>query len=301
MDNFAFLLKTYERDYDAAVRLIHSFCLYNVEHIKCFVVLPEKTEGNFIRCFSDEEKADIRIVYEEQFNCLVNTDVNGINKGYINQEIIKLCFWELGLAENYFCIDSDAVFIRPFYKKDFMYDENTPYTVLFEDKDLQADPLYYNCFWQERRTYLYKIQEALDFYPEKLLTCHGFQNFSSVVLKSLKNDFMKTHGYEYRHLMEISPYEFSWYNFWLQKRRPIEIYICEPIFKTFHMKHHLLTSWIFGVKKEDLARAYVGIVINSNYLHGKLFDYDDKKQQVVQIFKFLYRLSKRVLSLLLKH
>ncbi len=40
--------------------------------------------------------------------------VAGIRPGYINQEIVKLAFWELGLTENYFCVDSDAVFVRPF-------------------------------------------------------------------------------------------------------------------------------------------------------------------------------------------
>ena len=39
----------------------------------------------------------------------------GLSAGYINQEIVKLCFWETGLADNYLCLDSDAEFVRDFH------------------------------------------------------------------------------------------------------------------------------------------------------------------------------------------
>ena len=75
---------------------------------------------------------------------LVNDySIRGIRPGYINQEIIKLSFWKKRLCKNYFCMDSDGVFIRNFYISDFMYDKNTPFTVLVEDNELKVDPEYF--------------------------------------------------------------------------------------------------------------------------------------------------------------
>ena len=39
-----------------------------------------------------------------------------------------------GICENYLCIDSDSEFIRDFYYSDFMYNDNTPYTIMHESK-----------------------------------------------------------------------------------------------------------------------------------------------------------------------
>lgn len=276
METFAFLLKTYEQDFSYAVRLLKSFSRYNADSLMCFVVLPESSERLLAGRLTAQELKGITFLHEEDFPGLVRESVGGISAGYINQEIVKLSFWELGLAENYFCLDSDGLFIREFHRKDFMYDGRTPYTVLFEDGDLRADPIYYKTFWVEREKSLKKIQEALDFHPYKMLTCHGFQNFSSTVLRSLKEEFMKPKGYRWSDLLAISPYEFSWYNFWLQKYQRIELHLCGEIFRTFHMKHHLEESWTTGARTSDLARSYVGIVINSNYTNGKMLDYDSR-------------------------
>ena len=122
METFAFLLKTYGKDIKYAVRLLKTFNNYNVENLKCFVVLPKIDEKMLVASFSVKERANIDILYEEDFSGLTTEPINGISAGYINQEIVQLSFWEKQLAENYFCLDSDAVFIRNFYRRDFMYD-----------------------------------------------------------------------------------------------------------------------------------------------------------------------------------
>lgn len=291
MYNFAFLLKTYERDFLYARRLLNSFEKYNRDKIHCYVVVPEESEKKLIDSLDETTKKNLSFIIEEEFDGLVKESINGINEGYINQEIIKLSFWEKGLCKNYCCLDSDAEFIRDFYIDDFMYDDDIPYTVLIEDKDLKADPYYYHSFWKDREKALQKIQQELEYKPRKLLTCHGFQNFSSVVLNDFKNNFMEIKGFSYVDIMKISPYEFTWYNIWLQKSKVIEIYPCEPIFKTFHMKHQLSNSWASGVTIDDIARSYVGIVINSNYLDGKMIQYMDS----FEIRKGWFQVIKRMI------
>ncbi len=280
MYKIAFMLKTYDKDYPYAERLLKSFNKYNADHIPCFVVAPKNSMEQLDRTLTDSIKQDVFFVSEEDFSKhLVNEAVCGIAPGYINQEIIKLAFWEKGLCEYYVCLYSDAIFIRHFHTSGFMYDDNSPYTVLFEDKWLKTDPDYYKNFWIDREKSLTKILTAIDYAPKIVKTCHGFQIFSKKVIENMKKEYMDKHGYDYVDLIEISPYEFSWYNFWLQKTRVVEIHEIDQLFVCLHTKKQLLISWLSERSIEDLARGYVGVVINSNFLSGKMIDFDGKQDR----------------------
>lgn len=270
MEKFAFFLKTYKTDRDRVARLIYTYRQYNIDAIPLYLACAGEEQN----IFSYLEGADVRIIQEEDICEDVFVEDAGWSAGYLNQEIYKLAFWEMGLCSNYMCIDSDAVFIRPFYMKDFMYDENTPYTSLEEDNDLKSDVYYNRLYWNSRMERIKKIEDELDYHPHHLLTCHGFQIFSGAVLNSLKNDFMMPHGYTYKNLIEISPYEFTWYNLWLQKTEVISIHPIAYLFKCFHLKQHHIISVLGGMKIEDWAKGYIGIIVNSNYGVGN-GDYED--------------------------
>lgn len=261
MINFCFLLKTYRNDYERAAKFILSYEKYNVDKIPLFILCPKED----INLFEKLHKEHIAIISEESLQTQIFTESNMLSIGYLNQEIYKLAFWETGLCKNYMCIDSDAIFIRPFYLQEFMYDDETPYTQLEEDNDLKADLYYNKLYWNGRREWIRKIENEIDYHPQHLLTCHGFQIFSAKVLKSLKEDFMMKKGYDYKDLIQISPYEFSWYNLWLQKTTPIQIHQIENLFKCFHLKQHHIEAVLSGMKIEDWSKGYVGIIVNSNY------------------------------------
>lgn len=265
MYNFGFFLKTYGEDYDRAVRLIDSYEKYNVESLPLYIACPRNDIGQFKKFEGD----NVKLIPEEEICQDIFTKDTNWSAGYLNQEIYKLAFWETGLCANYMCIDSDAVFIRSFYEKDFMYDEETPYTALEEDNDLRADRYYNRLYWNGRMKWIEKIEAAMDFHPYHLLTCHGFQILSGKVLKSLKDDFMTPRGYIYRDLIEIAPYEFTWYNLWLQKTKIIPIHQIGYLFKTFHLKQHHVFCVLQGMRIEDWAKGYIGIIVNSNYGVGK--------------------------------
>ena len=270
MIDFAFFLKTYRNDKKRVDRLIMTFNKYNVENLKLFLVCPEED----IKLFNELKSDTIEIIAEEKINTCIFEQDEHWTKGYLNQEIYKLAFWELNLCENYQCIDSDAIFIRSFYKKDFMYDAETPYTILLEDNDLRADLYYNKLYWNGRMEWMEKIMDALDYHPYKMMTCHGFQTFSSKVLKDFKRNFLQPNNYSYRDIIRIAPFEFSWYNFWLQKTECMPIRLCEPNFKTFHLKQHHINEVLRGMTIEDWAKGYIGIIVNSNYGVGE-GDYND--------------------------
>ncbi len=256
------LLKTYAGDAGYAARLVASFEKFNADDVTLYVVCPHED----LPLFTPLASANVIVHSDAEFDqYLVFEEVHGLRPGYINQEIIKLAFWELGLAENYFCVDSDAEFIRPFYRSDFMVDETTPYTVLVEDKELQVEPRYYTQYWASRDAEIRHIKDLVGLVDPIVRTCHGHQVFSAAVLRSFKEEFLEPRGWSYVDALAEAPYEFSWYNMWLQKRGPIEIHAREPFVKVFHHEGQHLEYVLRGITVDDIARAYVAVVVNSNY------------------------------------
>jgi Family of unknown function (DUF6492) len=296
--NFVFLLKTYIGDIEYVDRLILSYEKYNRDNITLYIVVPKSDYEHFKKYISDK----IFLLNDESItNCLVSDySVRGIRPGYVNQEIIKIAFWEKKLAENYLCLDSDGEFIRDFFVSDFMYDEKTPYTILVEDNELAVDPEYYKEHWVERKKLIMKIQKEVGLDDRRMLTCHGLAVLSSLVLESLYNNYLLPSKQTYIDILKISPYEFSWYNMWLQKDKTIKIEIREPYFKVFHNKNQHLDYIRKGITKEDISRGYLGVVVNSNYSRGSgVISYDDvsdylpsMKEMKNDLTSSLYRIIK---------
>jgi hypothetical protein len=259
---FAMLLKSYSGDLEYATRLVESFARFNADGIELFVVVPAADIAQFERIL----KPNCTLISEDRFSqYLVNHEVHGIRSGYINQEIVKLAFWELELAENYFCVDSDAEFIREFRVTDFMFDQHTPYSVLVQDLELAVEPEYFHQYWKTREREIAVIAETVGLDTRVVLTCHGHTVFSSAVLKSFVSDFLKPRGWTYADALELSPYEFTWYNMWLQKSNVIDIHPREPWIKVFHNESQHLEYLMRDISVSDIARGYLGVVVNSNY------------------------------------
>ena len=262
MHSFAILLKSFRGDLDLATRLIASFNEYNPEAIQLYALVPPED----LHLFAGLQSDTITVLSEAPLaHHFTSEPLAGIRPGYINQEIVKLSFWELGLAANYFCVDSDAVFVRPISRDDFMFNETTPFTVLVEDNELKVEPRYYEQHWQGREIHLRRIQEIVGINDRRVLTCHGHQVFSAIVLRSLKTDFIEPRGWDYKEMLAESPYEFTWYNMWLQKSRVIPIEIREPLVKVFHHEEQQVEYTLRGVTNDDIARGYLALVVNSNY------------------------------------
>ena len=262
MSTFGMLLKSYSQDFAYARRMVESFHKHNAEGLSLYVVVPEQDLSQF----KELATYTVTVLSESALSGhLVTEPLNGFRPGYINQEIVKLAFWELGYLDNYFCVDSEAVFIRDFGFSDFMADSTTPFTVLVEDKELKTEPRYYREHWVDREERIRKIAELIDYSDPVLRTCHGHQVFSSKVLQSFVGDYLDSHGWTYQDALAQSPYEFSWYNFWLQKTQVIPIDQREPFVKVFHNEDQHIEAVARGITMDDLARGYLAVVINSNF------------------------------------
>lgn len=261
-DRVALLLKSYSGDLEYAKRLIASFNAHNPEALTMYCVVP----SGDLEAFSPLAGAHVIILDERVFEHYFTTEaVHGLRPGYINQEIVKLAFWELNHAENIFCVDSDAVFIRDIHETDFIAPDGHPYTVLVEDSELKVEPRYYEDFWQSREQMLRIIADEVGLTDPVLRTCHGHQIFSSTVQRSFAQDFLTSRGWSYLDALRRAPYEFSWYNFWLQVNPVIPIHQREPLVKVFHHESQHLEYILRGVTTADIARGYLAYVVNSNF------------------------------------
>lgn len=260
---FVFYCKSYRNDFDRLNILIKTFEKYNHDNIKLFISIPETD----IPYFKINLSNNIYLIADESFASEYLTDEDYLDKksGYLNQEICKLVFFKSNFSENYFCLDSDSQFIRPFFYSDFMYDDDTPYTVLVQDKDLSIEKDYHNKFWVSRLLSIKSIYNHVGLNDNRYRTCHGHQTFNSKVLNSLETDFMIPSGYSFLDLIKLEPYEFTWYNAWFQKCKVIQEIAVEPIFKTLHTRRDYFFSKFQLLELSDFAYAYVGIVLNSKW------------------------------------
>lgn len=261
MDNFGIMLKSYGPDLQYAKRFLESFLEYATEPIPLYVVVPDQDIPTFTEVFAGHATVLPESIWAEQ---LVDYPIHGNNPGYINQEIINLGFAERGYLANYLCADSEAVFIRPFSSRDFMDPSGSPYSFITEDHDLHVDPVYFDTYWQYRDKWLKTLRKFLQLRENKYLTCRNFAVLHSEYAQSLLT-FLQKNGLTVADALEICPYEFSWYNFWVEKNYPESRMIREPIFKTIHIQSEYLALAIKSISQEDLARGYVGVVINSGF------------------------------------
>jgi hypothetical protein len=240
---------------------------HNIDEIKLFVIVDP--EDLFL--FMDLESPIVRVM------SLIDLHVETLSQnqqsarffdttpGYINQQIVKLSFWETRLCENYLCLDSDGEFIRDFSLEDFMYDEETPFTVGIEDKDLIADPYWYSVWGKGKEEKIANIKSFLGMDNIKnVKTCHGFQIMSAKYLEILKETIMKPRQMSYIDLLAIAPMEFAWYNLFLHKQC-FNIHYVEPFFKCYHYSTQYLIDKMLGIRNQDIARSYVGLVVNGNF------------------------------------
>lgn len=273
--NFCFMLKTFKNDILAVRRLVRSFNLYNRNNIALYIVCPEPDTSLFVESFGS--MPNIVILNDEVFSqhlvdmpLMMPGGIEPTRIGYVNQMLIKLCFWELCLTQNYFCLDSDGEFIRPFFVNDFMYDEITPYTTLVEDNLLKVDPYYFNfCGWNNREKTIRNLQKVIGYNSRVVLTAHGFMTMNASVLFDLRVQFMLPNKYTYANLLEIGGYEFSWHTQWQLMRQCIPLHVREPFFLCFHHEKQLKNFKAQGITRSDIARGYVGIVVNSNFQGGR--------------------------------
>ena len=121
MKDLVLYCKSYRRDFLRLKRLYESIQEFNQDSIPFYISTPEGDKNLLDRVLGSIGDfcwiADESIVKK---NPNLNLEkISSIPEGQA-QAVIKAEFWRLSIAENYLCLDSDCLFIRPFRKSDFL-------------------------------------------------------------------------------------------------------------------------------------------------------------------------------------
>jgi len=257
MKKIVLYCKSYRNDLERVKILYDSIQKYNVDNIPFYISVPQQ-DITLFKIFTNA----ILIPDEALYNVA--------GPGWIIQQIIKSSLWRLNVCENYVLIDSDSYFIKPFKVSDFMYNEDVPYTVMHEQKELFSwsisrtkelgfDPK--DGFMQDRKKIMDLFRREsryYDFGPTPSI-------WNCSVWKTLEEEYCKPNNLTFTNLIEFSPSELSWYGESLLAFKSIEIYPIEPLFKVFHYPQQYNEYKQQNITEEMIAQNYFGIILQSNW------------------------------------
>ncbi len=260
--NIVLYCKSYRNDLPRVKILLDSVKRNNVDNIPFYISAPDTD----VELFQSElGVGGYTMVYDGGI-----VDIPSDVPGWIGQQVIKSSFWKLGLCENYVMIDSDSYFIRPFKVSDFMYGD-VPYTVMHEQhelfswtcgktKQLGFDPQqsFAECRLKVMDLFDRAFGRLYDFGPGPVI-------WSSKVWQSFEEMYLKPSNVTLTQAISKVPSEFTFYGEWLLATRQIPILPIEPMFKFFHYKGQYDEMKQQGVTEADLAKVYMGVVMQGNW------------------------------------
>jgi hypothetical protein len=267
MDNFSLFCKSYRNDVLRARELAKSVQKFNRDGLAFYISVPaadielfhEKLDGLTYILLKDEEIL--------QANPRHSIALMQEMPGGLLQQVVKSEFWRLELCRNYLMLDSDAYFIRPFTLDDFMFDEETPYTVMHEGKDIldfaarRGMKKIKDNYTKDRiqgKKYFNRQGRIYNFGPIPTIC-------SALVWKALSEKYAEPNKNSFADLIREYPNEMLWYGEALLQYTPIRLMPIEPLFKVFHYKEQFKESQGLGETEETIAENYLGIIKQSNW------------------------------------
>ena len=257
--------KSYSTDLRRLLRLARSINEFNIEHLPFYISVP-KADVHLFREHLHNLPVTV-LADEEILNASPGIRTSQITEmaGSLSQQVVKSEFWRLGLSEAYVCLDSDAAFIRPFSRTDFLASDGTPYTMLDEAHDLLEDALrnkherVVNAFSREADL----VQEIFgrkgrrySFGPFPLVWHRG-------VWQSLDDHYLRPNGMNFADAISLAPVESRWYGEAMLAYKAIPLLPCQALFKVYHYAWQYDQDQRLGINTTQLAHLYLGVIYQS--------------------------------------
>lgn len=257
--------KSYSTDLRRLVRLARSVQQFNTDRLPFFVSVPQAQWSLFN---TELAGLDVELLTDEAIlQASPRMDVAKVARlpGNQSQQIVKSEFWRLGLSQAYVCLDSDAVFIRPFGLADFMTADGVPYTMLDEAHDLLEDALRH-----KHERVLHAFQNEAD-QMQQLFSRQGrrysFGPFPLVwhrdVWQSLDEHHLQPRGMDFADAIAQVPIESRWYGEALLAWKAIPILPCQALFKVYHYAWQFDKDRRKGITEQQLSQLYCGVIYQS--------------------------------------
>lgn len=265
MHKLVLFIKTYKPDYNRVNTLIKSIDKHNVDNIPVYISVNDEDYDFFKANLSTSHK----LIKD---STIYKTNVTD---GWRYQQIIKTQFYRLNVCENYLCIDSDSKFIKDFKVSDFMYDLETPYTIMHESKsflevmeriDIKTENIFFKEALRATRKLLGTKGKEWDYGPSPYLwSCKVWKHFNEVFLKNNNQSFEDFFNEIEK---EAIPSETVIYGEYLRVCNLIKIIPIQGFFKVYHYEKQFKLEKKFH-DEEKLKKMYFGVIYQSNWHQKK--------------------------------
>jgi hypothetical protein len=265
LKDFVLYCKSYSRDFLRLKRLLDSIGRFNIDKLPFYISTPQSDKALLVE-----------ILGEDGFIWVADEDIVAANTkssfekyqampGGLSQQIVKSEFWRLGLAENYLCLDSDSLFIRDFYKSDFLSVDSVPYTVLHQNKELFqiAANRGQDKVERELRAEADRVQKLFGRIGPNFYCAPAPFIWSAKVWQSLDAQFLQPKGISIWDLITPEYPETLIYGETLLKFQAIPIIAIEPLFRIYHYDWQYFLMRRLGETEAKVAKHYMGIIYQS--------------------------------------
>lgn len=257
--------KSYRTDLKRVARLAASVRQFNTEGIELHLSVPARDAVLF-----REHLIDFDLVIhsdEEILRASPDIDLVALDQlpGNLTQQIVKSEFWRLNVSSAYLCLDSDALFIRPFTQSDFIAPDGTPYTTIDEGHEILEESL---------RQGKPRVADAFCSDAQVLQTLFGRQgrqyNFGPLpvvwhraVWESLHKNYLRPAQLTLADAIVKAPSEARWYGEALLAYQAIPLRPCQALFKVYHYAWEFDRDRRHGLDVQQLSRLYCGVIYQS--------------------------------------
>lgn len=265
MKDFVLYCKSYSRDFLRLKRLLASIAKFNADTLPFYISTPKADQALLIEVLGKEGYtwvADEDIVAS---NPKANFDKYKAMPGGLSQQIVKSEFWRLGLAENYLCLDSDSLFIRDFYKSEFLSVDGSPYTVLHQNKELFqiASNRGQDKVERDLKAEADRVQKLFGRIGPNFYCAPAPFIWSAKVWQSLDTQLLQPQGISIWDLITPEHPETLIYGEALLKFRSIPLIAIEPLFRIYHYDWQYFLMKRLGETEAKVAKHYMGIIYQS--------------------------------------
>ena len=276
--------KSYGKDMYRARRLAQSIERFNADKIPFYVSVPASDLNTFRQCF---DKIPCHFMTDEEIlhqSCRVYGPIPKQVPAEYLQQLVKLEFWRMGLCKNYVWIDSDSYFIKPFTVQDFFYDDDIPYSLQHDTKDLFDFAGRIN-----NKKIINDFEELAKHFQKAFNRTGPLYNFgcspliwSCKVLESLYKDYLQPRSKTLFDLLQEYHSEMQLYGEYLLFCKVIPVKPIGPVFKIYHYAEQFFEAQMQGESEYSLSRDYLGVVIQSNWAKIP----EPKKPPLVRLKRF---------------
>lgn len=271
---FLLFCKSYRADLLRVKRLLESVERFNADGLPMVVCVPRDDAGLFrdiVAGTHAELVHDEDVIAKQPDSARLDLLARyRATVGQLHQQVVKAEAWRLLGCTSYLSVDSDTVFLRPFFHRDFLSNPGEPYTVLHQSREYlqlaidRGQTRVLDHFIAESTSVMQQFGRSgphYDFGPQPLI-------WAAAVWASLHERWLAPRGRTLWDAIELVPSEIRWYGEALLAYGAIPLRPVEPLFRVYHhaWQYDLLRR--LGETDARLVNQYLGVVLQSNWDHA---------------------------------